>query len=149
MSTVQTVALFGGLLLFNLMACLPGLLSSSVRRLFSKLPSERLAVNYTLAVGSFTLLQSALLIAVVVVSGGLEGVTAFQGLGAITIVAALLVWVAASFILPRQGYWKPAENDDELDGRIALGLGLIGYTVSVGIGLLLLTILLIALFFPG
>lgn len=149
MSTAQTVGLFGGLLLFNLAACLPVLLSSSVRRLFDRLPADRLAVNYLLSVAGFTVLQSALLIAVVVLSGDLEGVTAFWSLGAVTIGTALLVWISASFVFPRKGYWSPEEEGDELDGRIALGLGFIWYTVSTGTGLFFLMVVLITLFFPG
>lgn len=149
MSVGQTVALFGGITLFNLLACLPVLLFSSVRRLFNQLPTENLIINYILGISSFTILHSVLLVALVVFSGGLEGVAVFWGLGGVTIEVALIAWIFASFLFPRLELWNPLENDDELDGRIALGLGLIWYTVSTGIGLFLLMVFLIAFFFPG
>lgn len=149
MTFLETAILFGGIAMFNLLACLPIVLFSSIRRLFNQIPTDNLLVNYILGMSGFTIVHSALLVAVVVVSGGLEGVAAFWGLGGVTIGVALISWIVASFVFPSLDWWNPAENTDELDGRIALGLGLIWYTVSTGIGLFLLMVSLIAFFFPG
>lgn len=143
------MALFGGLALFNLIACIPILLSSSVRRLFQQLPTENLAINYVLGMGGLTVLHSAALVAVVVATGGLEGIAVLWGLGLVTAGVGLFAWLTASFALPRWDLWNPAEKEDELDGRIALGIGLIWYMISTGTALFLLMAVMIALFFPG
>lgn len=121
----------------------------SLRRLFSSLPAENLYINYTLSVGGFTVLHSIILLITVVGQGGLEGTEVFSGLGIVSLVTGLITWTMAVFIFPRIGVWNPEKVDDELDGRIALGLGLIWYMVATGVGLFLLMVTLIAFFFPG
>lgn len=149
MSMQQTVALFGGVLLFNLAVCLPILLSSSLRRLVNKLPSDYLVLNYTLGVACFALLQSVLLVTILAVSGSWEGPAAFWLLGGVILGVAILFCIITVFLFPRISWWNPKNNEDEMDGRFALTLGLIWYLVSAGIGLFFLVVLLIALFFPG
>lgn len=144
----QTLALFGGIALFNIAVCSPILIFSSVRRLLMKLPTENLVLNYFLAVGGYTALHSVALLAVVVATGGLEGTAALWGPGVVTGTVAVAVWAAASFILPARDWWNTREGE-EIDGRIALGLGLIWYLVFTVVGLVVLTFLLIAFFFPG
>lgn len=144
----QTIALFGGITIFNIISCLPILMSSAVRRLFKKLPTDILLVNYFLGIVGFTFLHSAILIFAVVMSGGLEGTGVFWGLGLVTIGVGIIFWATISFIAPKMNWWNP-KQEGELDGRIALGLGLIWYFISTGIALFLLLIFLIAFFFPG
>jgi hypothetical protein len=143
------MALFGGIALFNILACLPILLSSPVRRLFSRLPADNLAINYLLGVGGFTVFHAVSLIVVITLSDGLEGVAVFWGLGGVTLGTGLLSWSIVSFLFPRLDWWDPREIDGELDGRLALGLGLAWYIFSGGIALFLLLLVSIALFFPG
>lgn len=149
MSLTETLALFGGLAVFNLLSCLPLLFFSSTRRLFKALPAENLLLNYVLGVGGYTVIHSSLLLSITVIQDGLKGIEVLWGLGGINIGAGLLSWITASFLFPHLGWWNPEQNEEELDGRMALGLGLIWYTISTGVGLFLLMVFLIVFFFPG
>lgn len=147
MSYSQTAAMFGGMLLFNTVAWTPVLLSSAVRRLLKQPTSHSLAANYLLGTAGFTLLHSVVLLSAIFITGGVEGTLVFWILGTVTALTGITVWAFASFWLPHTGYWEP-QKEDELDGRIALGLGLIWYFVSTVIGLFFLTVFLIAFFLP-
>lgn len=53
MSSIQTVALLGGLAVFNMVSCLPLLFFSSIKRLFKTLPAGNLSLNYILGMANF------------------------------------------------------------------------------------------------
>ncbi|MFB6209457.1 MAG: hypothetical protein ABEJ56_04970 [Candidatus Nanohaloarchaea archaeon] len=144
----QTIAMFAGLAVFNLLAWSPVLLFSSVRRLFSLYPTDKIGLNYLIGMGGFTVLHFGILVATVVALGGMQGLQVLRGLAGISLAVGLIGWTAAGIILPKIGYWNPGK-EDELDGRIALFLGLIWYMVSTGIGLFLMMAVMIGLFFPG
>lgn len=143
----QTLALVGGIMLFDLIAWSPILLSAAIRRLFTVWPTERLGLNYLIGAGGYAVVHLAVLLTVVVLSGGLDGTAVFWGLGLVGLGTATMAWAIACIGFPRLGWWDPTDGDG-MDGRIALGLGVIWYLGSTGITLFVVLVVVIALFLP-
>lgn len=147
--TKQTVVMVLVIATFNLLAWSPVLLSPAVRRLFNLLPSQRLSLNYLMGIAAFTVMNILTLLTVVVFSGGLEGSQALWGPFIVNLLLGSGTWLLTSFLLPRKGFWDPKKNEEEMDGRIALGLGALVYIVGTAFLLFLIMIVLIGLYFPG
>lgn len=121
-----------GFLVVVLFAWSPLLAVERLRALFAW-PTEWLALNYLLLGGGVVLVQCLSYLAVVVAVAGTGSVTGGEAAGIVggVALANLLVpgvgAVGALSILPTRGVWSP--DGGGLDGRIALGLGVLWYAV--------------------
>lgn len=129
---VTELSAVAGFILVVLFAWSPLLAIERVRALFTW-PTQWLAVNYAVLGGGIILIQCLsylLVILLVAGTGSVDGGEAAGIVGGIG-VANLLVpgglAVGAVYLLPTHGIWSP--NAKGLDGRIALGLGVVWYAI--------------------
>lgn len=122
------LALFVGFWLVMAVAWTPFLAARSVRRLFGDRPTTRLGVNYLLGMGAFTFVHVASVLAGLLVltrDGGVNLMVVFEFAAGVTTVLVAVGWAAASFGLPRLGWWEP--RGDGSDGRLVLAGGAVWY----------------------
>jgi hypothetical protein len=133
---------------FDAVALLPVLLSSAVRRLGRRWPTDWLAPNYLVAAAGFATTHLTAIMAAVALHGGSLERDVFKWIAGITVANALLWWLAVAVVLPLRGIWEP-KTDGEYDGRIALTVGLVSYAVATGVALVVIAVLAFVLYYPG
>lgn len=133
---VFVVAVFGAVVLF---AWAPMLGVDRLRALFAW-PTRWLAVNYLLVGAGLFLAQCVCYLGVLLAVAGTGQVTGGAAAGVVggVMVGNLAVpgagALAALRILPERGSWTP--DSDGLDGRVALGLGVVWYAVVASVAFL-------------
>lgn len=132
---------------FDAVALLPVLLSSAVRRLGRRWPTDWLAANYLLAVLGFAATHLAATMGAVALHGGRLQQDVLRWIAGITLGNALLWWLAVAVASPMRGVWEP-KTEGEYDGRIALTVGVVGYAVATGVALLVIVVVAIAFYAP-
>lgn len=146
---VPDVLLFLAILwLFDGLAIAPVLLSSAVRRLFRKRPTDHPLPNYLAGVTAFAVSHLLWLVVPVALHGGSLENDVIAWLAGVTLVNAVGWWLATALVLPALGLWSPSEGG-EIDGRIALTLGVFGYVIATGLLALVVVVAAIAVGFPG
>jgi hypothetical protein len=133
---------------FDAIALLPVLLSSAVRRLGRRWPTDWLASNYLVAAAAFATTHLTAIMAAVALHGGSLERNVFQWVAGITIANAILWWFVVAVVFPTRGVWEP-KTDGEYDGRIALTVGLVGYVIAMGVALVIIAVVAFALYYPG
>jgi len=133
---------------FDAVALLPVLLSSAVRRLGRRWPTDWLAANYLVAVAAFATTHLGAVMAAVALHGGRLERNVLWWVAGITLGNALLWWAAVAVVIPARGVWEP-KADGEYDGRIALTVGLVGYVIAAVGTLLVLAFVAFLLYYPG
>ncbi len=145
---LQTVGIALVILFTNLVILSPLTLASSTRRLIGKLGRKNLLRNYTLGIAGLTLTQVLVAAAQILFSGGeVSGTGVFWLMGISTVGVVAILALILGF-LPLKGFWNPSE-EDELDGRIVIGVTTVLYGGSIAAFSLIFMVLAIALFFSG
>jgi hypothetical protein len=122
------VAVFVGFWIVMAIAWAPFLAARSVRRLFDGWPTTRLGVNYLLGMGAFTFVHAVSVLAglfVLTRDGGVNLMIVFKLSAGVTGGLVAVGWAAASFGLPRLGWWGP--RGDGSDGLLVLAGGAVWY----------------------
>jgi len=132
---------------FAAVALLPVLLSSAVRRLGRRWPTQTQIVNSLVAAAAYVTTHLAAIKAAVALHGGSLKRNVLRWVAGITRGHALLWWLAVAVALPLRGVWEP-KREDEWDGRIALTVGLVSYAVATGVALLVIVVVAIAFYGP-
>lgn len=131
-------------------ACLPVLLSARVREPIENWPTERLGVNYALAVGAVVLGQAVIFLGRTVVTGRIDGTEVLEWTFLVAVGYPFAVWALVSTVAPATGRWSPSTTSDGgIDGRIVLALAAVWYAVVVAVTAAIVFFLLFVLYFPG
>lgn len=132
---------------FDAVSLLPVLLSSAVRRLLRRWPTDWLGPNYLVAATAFATTHFAAIMGAVALHGGRLQQDVLQWIAGLTLGNALLWWLVLAVVFPVRGLWRP-KTDGEWDGRIALTVGVLGYVVATGVALLAIVVVAIAFYAP-
>lgn len=129
---VTELSAVAGFVLVVLFVWSPLLAIDRIRALFTW-PTQWLVVNYVVLGGSGVLVQclSYLFVVLLVAGtgsvGGGEAARVVGGIGVANLLLPGTVAVGAGYLLPTRGIWSP--DDGGLDGRIALGIGVVWYAI--------------------
>lgn len=129
---VTELSAIAGFVLVVLFAWSPLLAIERIRALFTW-PTQWLVVNYVVLGGSVVLVQCLSYLPVILLVagtgsvGGGEAARIVGGIGGANLLVPGSVAVGAVSLLPTRDIWSPDAGG--LDGRIALGLGVVWYAI--------------------
>ena len=133
--------LLAGVWVFDVIALSPLLLFGATKRLLADRPTDYLVANHVLAATGYAVVHVLVAfapgIATGTVGGGWLVAATFGLLGG--------SWIALAVVVPRLGWWNPAERDG-WDGRLALGTVAFGYLGFLAAAALFAVLGLLAVF---